>query len=75
MKIINVVKLERKWKQAVFIQFLAKNSKKNEKSWGNGLAKVPANAIIGLTPAREPRAREVRGEIEGIGDVLSDGPR
>ncbi|WP_296013699.1 hypothetical protein, partial [uncultured Fibrobacter sp.] len=48
------------------------------------LANVPENSIIGAVPERRGRnrvtkekakARETFGKIEGIGDVLSDGPR
>ena len=51
------------------------------------LAKIPENSIIGAVPERRGRneetkaeanrteARETSGKIEGIGDVLSDGPR
>ena len=51
------------------------------------LANVPENSIIGAVPERRGRneetkaeanrteARETSGKIEGIGDVLSDGPR
>ena len=48
------------------------------------LAKISKNSIIGAVPERRGRneaeqrgteARETSGKIEGIGDVLSDGPR
>ena len=52
------------------------------------LAKISENSIIGAVPERRGRneeteaenegnteARETSGKIEGIGDVLSDGPR
>ena len=48
------------------------------------LAKISENSIIGAVPERRGRnrvtkekakARETFGKIEGIGDVLSDGPR
>jgi hypothetical protein len=51
------------------------------------LANVRENSIIGAVPERRGRneetkaetngteARETSGKIEGIGDVLSDGPR
>ena len=48
------------------------------------LANVHENSIIGAVPERRGRnrvtkekakARETFGKIEGIGDVLSDGPR
>ena len=42
----------------------------------------PENSIIGFTLERDPKhgpdeteARETSGKIEGIGDMLSDGPR
>ena len=51
------------------------------------LAKISKNSIIGAVPERRGRneeteaeanrteARETSGNIEGIGDMLSDGPR
>jgi hypothetical protein len=52
------------------------------------LANVPENSIIGAVPERRGRDEETKaenegktkacktfGKIEGIGDVLSDGPR
>ena len=60
-------------------------SKKWKKSWFFlrwPLVFIPENSIIGLTLERvtqndlnETKARETFGKIEGIGDVLSDGPR
>ena len=58
--------------------------KKSEFFSTKPLAKVPGNSIIGVVPERDGRNgpneretedRESSGQIEGIGDVLSDGPR
>ena len=57
--------------------------KKSEIFSRKTLAKLPENSIIGLTLERDARkaerkrteARAAAGKLEGIGDVLSDGPR
>jgi hypothetical protein len=64
-----------------------KKSKKKEFFSRLPLAKISENSIIGAVPERRGRneetkaeanrteARETSGKIEGIGDMLSDGPR
>ena len=56
--------------------------KKNEIFSRYPLDFFPENSIIGFTLERVPQngpdeteARETSGKIEGIGDMLSDGPR
>ena len=62
--------------------FLAEKVKKNEIFSRYPLDFFPENSIIGFTLERVPQngpdeteARETSGKIEGIGDMLSDGPR
>jgi hypothetical protein len=62
--------------------FLAKKVKKSEIFSRYPLDFFPENSIIGFTLERVPQngpdeteARETSGKIEGIGDMLSDGPR
>ncbi|MBR6941928.1 MAG: hypothetical protein IKH55_02415 [Fibrobacter sp.] len=64
-----------------------KKSKKKDFFSQSPLAKISENSIIGAVPERRGRneetkaeanrteARETSGKIEGIGDMLSDGPR
>ena len=67
-----------------FFQVSSKKVKKSEIFLRKPLDFPAENSIIGLTPEREGRKgrhatgrrpREAAGQIEGIGDVLSDGPR
>ena len=67
-----------------YIPFLTKKVKKSEIFSHLPLDFFPENSIIGFTlettvktTNRELKteARETSGKIEGIGDVLSDGPR
>ena len=69
---------------AAYIPFLTKKVKKIDFFCRLPLAKMSKNSIIGAVPERRGRneaeqrgteARETSGKIEGIGDVLSDGPR
>ena len=66
-----------------YIPFLTEKVKKSEIFSRLPLDFFPENSIIGFTLERdggnaetdETKARETFGKIEGIGDVLSDGPR
>jgi hypothetical protein len=67
---------------AAYNPFLSKKVKKNEIFSRYPLDFFPENSIIGFTLERVPQngpdeteARETSGKIEGIGDMLSDGPR
>ena len=61
----------------------SRKNKKSEKISRKTLDIAPENSILGLTLEREAgrrhatgtEARAAAGKIEGIGDVLSDGPR
>ena len=61
-----------------------RQGKKNEIFLPLPLAFIPENSIIGTTPetsgpqdpeSKGTEAREAAGQFEGIGDVLSDGPK
>ena len=61
---------------AAYNPFLSKKVKKSEFFSPYPLDFFPENSIIGLTLGKGvAEAREAAGKIEGIGDVLSDGPR
>ncbi len=67
---------------AAYNPFLSKKVKKSEFFSRYPLDFFPENSIIGFTLERDPQngpdeteARETSGKIEGIGDMLSDGPR
>ena len=67
---------------AAYNPFLSKKVKKSEIFSRYPLDFFPENSIIGFTLERVPQngpdeteARETSGKIEGIGDMLSDGPR
>ena len=81
---ISVYRLLTTCSAVAYIPFLSKKVKKSEIFSNLPLAKISKNSIIGAVPERRGRneaeqrgteARETSGKIEGIGDVLSDGPR
>ena len=62
--------------KAVFYAIFSKKMKKSEIFLQKPLDFPRENSIIGLTLGDEGRRpREAAGQLEGIGDVLSDGPR